>query len=137
MEELVSILKLGFDSHHIKTDKTGVALYVAVEGDPRCCTGKEPPKSVFELTAEDLLGAFRVCPTPPADAPLPRRFSFTIPTRLVKFRHWCRVKTDRLRSLRRGSAGVVIRSRIAFCIIVFVGVVTALQLIPPIIELFK
>ena len=116
-----------------------------IRSDP--CPSKDPSKSVFELTADDLLGLCKLKPEEEDEQISSRRISLTIPTRVIivrdwfrdrfRVRDWFRVKVDRMRSFRERSAAVIVRSRIAFCIIVFVGVVTALQLIPPIIALFK
>jgi len=120
-----------------------------IRSDP--CPSKDPSKSVFELTADDLLGLCKLKPEEEDEQISSRRLSLTVPTRVIivivrdwfrdSFRDSFRVRDwfrfDRMRSFRERSAAVIVRSRIAFCIIVFVGVVTALQLIPPIIALFK
>jgi len=91
-------------------------------------------RCLFELTAEDLMGSYQK-PLLGSQRPFLSRLYSSAP--LIKVQHWYRAKIDKFRSFRRGSAAVVVRSRIAFFIIVFVGVVTALQLIPPILEFFR
>merc|ERR1712228_813184 len=90
-------------------------------------------KSLFELTAEDLLGLpsdSQNEDAPPEGGRLGARLGFE------KARRWCRERKRKLESLRRQSTAVLVRSKLAFGIIVFVGIATALQLIPHIIRFF-
>lgn len=94
-------------------------------------------RSLLELSLDDLLGpgtgrrenASNECPS--------RRRPLAVVVPLGEIRSWCRDRMDRLRELRRQRAAALLKSKIAFGIIVFVGVVTAIQLIPPILRFFR